>query len=279
MDPEPESAGIISGAESIDLQEGSSHGVLLLHGFGDTPQTLSLLARDLHSAGYGVRAPLLPGHGRTVGSFVISRRSNWLAFARNELEMMQRRYAAVSVGGLSMGGALAAILTAQQKEISALILLAPYFDMPIDHRIAAASHWIWGPAAGVRGSRSPGSIRDPDERVKNLGYGVYSGRLLYELWRLAITARKSLRSIRAPTLLIQSRQDPRIAPEVATRAYAELGAAAKRMVWIDEGGHIITVDYGRSRVFSEVRDWLIAHMPSAGSADALRGVGGERSDS
>jgi hypothetical protein len=38
---------IIKGAETIDLQEGGSHGVLLLHGFGDTPQTLSLLARRL----------------------------------------------------------------------------------------------------------------------------------------------------------------------------------------------------------------------------------------
>lgn len=261
MNPTDRSAGIITGAETIDLQEESSHGVLLLHGFGDTPQTLGLLAHDLHAAGFGVRAPLLPGHGRTVESFIASRRSHWLRFADEELSMMQERYATVSVAGLSMGGALAAILAASHRDISALVLLAPYFDMPLDHRVAAALHWIWGKAAGARSSRSPRSILDPDEREKNLGYGVYSGRLLYELWRLATLARESLASITVPTLLIQSRNDPRIAPAVATRAYAALGAVRKRLVWTDDGGHIITVDYGRERVFNEVREWLMANAP------------------
>ncbi|MEO5579497.1 MAG: alpha/beta fold hydrolase [Gemmatimonadaceae bacterium] len=251
-------AGIITGAETVDLQGEGSHGVLLLHGFGDTPQTLGLLARDLHAAGFGVRAPLLPGHGRTVESFITSRRTHWLGFANAELLAMQERYAAVSVAGLSMGGALAAILAARHHDISALVLLAPYVDMPLDHRVAAASHWIWGKAAGARSSRSPRSILDPSEREKNLGYGVYSGRLLYELWKVAAQARVSLAAITVPTLLIQSRNDPRVAPGVAARAYSALGSVKKRLVWTDDGGHIITVDYGRERVFNEVRGWLTA---------------------
>jgi len=53
---------IIPGAYAIDLDRSGSRGVLLLHGFGDSPQTLWLLANDLHATGFGVRAPLLPGH-------------------------------------------------------------------------------------------------------------------------------------------------------------------------------------------------------------------------
>ena len=34
-----DTAAILRGAETTDLQEEGSHGVLLLHGFGDTPQT------------------------------------------------------------------------------------------------------------------------------------------------------------------------------------------------------------------------------------------------
>lgn len=254
-------AGIITGAETIDLPEESSHGVLLLHGFGDTPQTLGLLADDLHSAGLGVRAPLLPGHGRNVESFIASRRADWLRFADDELTLMQNRHASVSIAGLSMGGALATILAATRRDVSSLVLLAPYVDMPMDYRVAAASHWIWGKAAGACSSRSPRSILDPSEREKNLGYGVFSGRLLYELWRLATLARESLASIAVPTLLIQSRNDPRIAPAVATRAYGAIGAVRKKLVWTDDGGHIITVDYGRERVFSEVRDWIMTSAP------------------
>lgn len=262
MPPEPKiEAGTITGAESVDLQEGNSHGVLLLHGFGDTPQTLQLLAREIHAAGYDVRAPLLPGHGRSVRAFMASRREEWMACAREELSRMQSSHASVAVAGLSMGGALAAILAAQCPGIPSLVLMAPYLDMPVSHRIASASHWIWGGVAGPRTSRSPGSILDPAERAKNLGYGVYSGRLLYELWRLAAQARAALAAITSPTLLIQSRTDPRIAPEVAKRALAAIGTHDKKLVWVEGAGHIITVDYGRALVFGEVTAWIRQHTP------------------
>jgi len=256
-------AGTIAGAESIDLQEGNSHGVLLLHGFGDTPQTLQLLARELSAAGYDVRAPLLPGHGRSVQAFMASRREQWIACARDELSAMQASYETVAVAGLSMGGALAAILAAEHPEIPAIILLAPYFDMPVSHRIASASHWLWGRAAGPRPSRNPGSILDPSERARSLAYGVYTGRLLYELWRLAGRARASLSSIRSPTLLVQSRGDPRIAPIIAERAFAAIKTPEKKLVWIEGAGHVITVDYGRARVFTEVKTWLQKYSPAS----------------
>src|SRR5689334_25329875 len=90
-------AAIIKGAETIDLQEEGSHGVLLLHGFGDTPQTLSLLARRLAKNGYGVFAPLLPGHGRDMAAFQRARAEEWIEAAKQSLRRMRER---CPVGGL-----------------------------------------------------------------------------------------------------------------------------------------------------------------------------------
>jgi esterase/lipase len=112
--------------------------------------------------------------------------------------------------------------------------------------------------AGVRKSSSPRSILNPEERAKNLGYGVYSGRMLFELWKLAGAARASLSRITTPTLIVQSQNDPRISPEVAQSALGSIGTSDKKLVWV-EGGHIITVDYGREKVFEEVRSWIRAH--------------------
>src|SRR5438105_8248067 len=95
-----DSVAIIQGADTIDLQEGGSHGVLLLHGFGDTPQTLSLLARRIAKSGYGVLAPLLPGHGRDMAAFRRSRAEEWIDAARRSLLRMRERYAMVSIVGL-----------------------------------------------------------------------------------------------------------------------------------------------------------------------------------
>ena len=252
-------ADIVHGAETIDMQEGNSRGILLLHGFGDTPQTLRLLAEYLHGADYDVLAPLLPGHGRNVESFAGSRSADWTEFAREELKAMRASHESVALAGLSMGGALAAILAAEYHDTPSLVMMAPYMDMTLTHKIAAASYWLWG-ADTPRKSSNPGSIRDPAERVKNVGYGAYTPRLLHELSIVAAAARRALPRITSPALIVQSRTDPRIKPEVAEETLASLGSKEKRLVWIEGAGHIITVDYGREHVFLEVREWIDAHV-------------------
>ena len=257
---------ILKGAETIDLQEEGSHGVLLLHGFGDTPQTLSLLARRLSKSGYGVFAPLLPGHGRTMDAFRRSRAADWIDAARQSLARVRNRYNTVSVLGLSMGAALAVLLAAESSEIASLVLIAPYLGMPMRLRVAASTHWLWGTFAGELNARSPRSIRDPMEREKNLAYGAVTGRTLFELSRVVKRARQALPKVTAPTLVILSKEDPRVASSVGDFALNTLGARDKKLVWTEGAGHIITVDYGRERVFSEVERWLLAHDHSATAA-------------
>jgi carboxylesterase len=247
------------GAETIDLQEEGSHGVLLLHGFGDTPQTLSLLARRLAKSGYGVLVPLLPGHGRNMDAFRKSRADEWIDAARDSMAQMRDRYATVSLLGLSMGGALAVLVAAETSALASLVLIAPYLGMPTQLRIAAATHWLWGSFAGEINARNPRSVRDPIEREKNLAYGAVTGRTLFELSRVVKRAKSALPDVTAPTLVIMSREDPRVAPDVAEIAMKKLGAHDKKLVWTEGAGHIITVDYGRERVFSEVENWLRAH--------------------
>ena len=261
-----DSAGVIKGAETIDLQEGGSHGVLLLHGFGDTPQTLTLLARRLAKSGYGVFVPLLPGHGRTMQAFRRSRADDWIEAARESLYLMRARYATVSVVGLSMGGALAVIIASGASEIASVVLIAPYLGMPLPLRIAARTHWVWGALAGEINARNPRSIHDPIEREKNLAYGAVTGRALYELSKVVRKARKALPTVTAPTLVILSREDPRVATAVADIAMKEIGAHDKKLVLTEGAGHIITVDYGRERVFSEVEKWVRMHDGSATAA-------------
>jgi carboxylesterase len=263
-----DTAPIIRGAQAIDLQEEGSPGVLLLHGFGDTPQTLALLARKLHKSGYSLYAPLLPGHGRNMDSFGKSRAVEWIRAARSALEEMRRRNASVSIVGLSMGGALAVLLAAELDDVPALVLIAPYLGMPRVLRLAASTHWAWEKLVGEVNSRDPRSIRDPIEREKNLAYGTITGRTLFELAKVVKLARKSLRSVSAPTLIIQSREDPRCPPDVAKFALMALGAQEKKLIWTEGAGHIITVDYGREHVFTEVEHWLRAHT-DRGAATAV----------
>lgn len=261
-----DTGAIRSGAETIDLREEGSHGALLLHGFGDTPQTLSLLAKRLKSAGYGAYAPLLPGHGRNMEAFKKSGADEWAHAARSAFVEMRHRYRSVSVVGLSMGGALAVALTAEVREVSALVLIAPYIEMPRSFRAAASTHWLWGRFAGEISAQSPQSIHDPIEREKSLAYGTVTGSALYQLLKVVRRARKALPSVKAPTLLIQSRDDPRCSARGAEQAVKKLGAREKKLVWTEGAGHVITVDYGRERVYAEVISWLNTHARRGAAA-------------
>lgn len=241
--------------------------MLLLHGFGDTPQTFCYLAPVLNAAGFTVHAPLLPGHGRSVQAFDSSTCSEWLDAAREALRSLAAAHDGVGVAGLSMGGTLAVILAAESQDVRALALIAPYIAMPRRHVAAAALHRVWAPILGPMEGREV-SIQDPVERERNLGYGWITGRALHQLWILVRRARRDLARVTAPTLIIQSREDNRLSPAVAEYAHRMIGAATKRLVLTSGGGHIATVDRGRDAVISEVREWFSAHLAASLPATA-----------
>jgi carboxylesterase len=252
--------GIVVGAATIDLDTDGDRAVLMLHGFGDTPQTLGYLAEFLHAQGWTVRAPLLPGHGRSLHEFAASRAEDWIAFARAELEALRARYDTIAVVGLSMGGSLATILASESPDVRAVALLAPYLSMPTRLRRAAAIYPLLGAVAPFLRGGGERSIRDPAEAARNLAYGFTTPRLVYELSRIVARARAAAPKVAAPVLVVQSRQDNRIPPDAAERAFALFTAEERRLMWTEGNGHIITVDYGRQAIFTAVIDWLTTHV-------------------
>jgi carboxylesterase len=251
--------GVLVGAAGFTLEREGAPGVLLLHGGGDTPQTLRELGEYLHQRGFAVTAPLLPGHGRTVREF---QRVSFGEYRRTAEEAYDRLGAGrpwMGVVGLSMGGALAAVTVADRPATSALVLLAPYVELPGTLRLAAAVSWLAELFSPYFSAQDPRSVRDPAAAARGLAYGVFTPGALRALKRTAGAGAAALARIRTPTLIVQSRQDNRVAPAVAARALAALRADDKRLEWVSEGGHVITVDYGKARVFALTGDWLASH--------------------
>jgi esterase/lipase len=78
---------------------------------------------------------------------------------------------------------------------------------------------------------------------------------------VVIQAHQSLTHVRAPALVIQSRDDNRISRKNAAAAFARLGSAEKELVWTDGAGHVICVDFGREGVFELTASWLEKYRP------------------
>ena len=56
---------IMKEAEPIFLK-GGENACLLIHGLTGSPSEMAYLAERLNTAGYTVKAPLLPGHGTDI---------------------------------------------------------------------------------------------------------------------------------------------------------------------------------------------------------------------
>lgn len=252
-------SGIIPGAEPIDLRASATHAALLIHGFGDTPQTVRQLAQYLHDVhGWTVRAPLLPGHGRTLAAFDAKGSAAWRAALQKEYDALRATYPTVVLVGLSMGGALATLLAAADPALPALVLLAPYLTPPANaQRLAPLADLINLAVPYLKGGDKERSIFDPAARAQALGYGAAPPKRVRDLVAVAHDARFAAGDVRAPTLMMHSRTDYRI-PAALAEGHPALftHAAVCEQVWVEGCGHVITIDFCRETVWATTAAWL-----------------------
>ena len=255
----PGADGVVPGAEGFTLEGTNGRALLLLHGFGDTPQTLRYLAGRLHAEGYTVRAPLLPGHGRGLRDFASASADDYLRTTRDELARLRKSAAWVGLIGLSMGGAIAARLAAECRDVRVLCLLAPYLTPPRRVALVARMAPLWSLVRPYLGGRAgDASVHDPIAREASFAYGVFPPRAVRALCATAAAGRRALPSITVPTLVVYSREDNRIPFALAKTATAGLAGPTERQ-WVTGCGHVITVDYCRDVVATFVLDFLARH--------------------
>ena len=96
---------VLPGAEPY-AHDGGDIGVLLVHGYTSTPQSMRGWAEHFAGASYTVRLPRLPGHGTRWQDVNQTRWQDWYAEVDRAFGELRTRCAQVFVAGLSMGGLL-----------------------------------------------------------------------------------------------------------------------------------------------------------------------------
>ncbi len=250
--------------------DGGPVGVLLIHGFTGDPWEVRGLGDALHAKGYTVYAPLLPGHGAKPEALEGVTWPQWLAAALHAYDYLAGRCERVYIGGFSMGGALA-ILVTQERQPTALVLMSTPMGMgswllsllPLAKTIFP---W-WYPmmAADLNdpqlrqrlGIVLPGiDLEDPVARKGMVREMRMPTAAMDELFKVLKRARDHTPYVMVPTLVMQGLQDRVVPPRDANVLYGLLGSPDKRLLTFERSGHILVNDVEREAVWDAFANFL-----------------------
>ena len=243
---------IIEGAETFLLEGNNGKAVLLLHGYTGTTAEMRPLGNHLHSLGYTVLCPRLPGHGTSVEDLKETVASQWVAAAKLGYAILAKQYSKIYVAGLSMGGLLAIVIAATEKVERAAFLATPIFlqdkRAPFLPILRYFIHYL------------PKHKRNYHEMQKYCqAYDRMPTKPLTSLFALIKACKKELvQKITVPCLVLQSTIEHTVEPKSAQYIYDNLGTPkeAKKLVWLEKSGHILTLDAEHEKVFQTVADFF-----------------------
>jgi len=244
--------------------EGNDIGVLVVHGFTGSTQSMRYLGEQLHRRfGFTVVAPRLPGHGTSPDDMATTGYLDWLGEAERALRELSARKRMVCITGLSMGGTLTLNLAARCPELVAAI--AP---------IAPAAGIMNDGFAGVltmrpSPERIPGigsDIKAPG--VKELAYAEVPVPCMREVTVLISITRDLLHRIVCPALVIHGREDHIVPPANAMAVVNTIRSDDVRLLWLNNSYHVATLDNDRDLIVDRVGAFF-AEVGAAASAERL----------
>ena len=228
---------VLPGAEPYS-HDGGDIGVLVVHGYTGTPQSMRPWAEHLAAAGYTVRLPLLPGHGTRWQELNRTRWQDWYAEVERAFAELRSRCTQVFVAGLSMGALLATKLALDHgPRVSGLIVINPIYLH--DNRLLPLL-----PMLRYVVPSFPGIVNDVKMvgGVPELGYDRNPLQAMHSQTLLWADVKRDLAEITQPVLLMHSRVDNTV--PVASSAYflAHISSTDVTEIWLETSYHVATLD-------------------------------------
>jgi carboxylesterase len=250
--PEDNEIELMPGAEPLSI-DGGPNGVLVVHGFSGTPQSMRALAEAFGAAGFAVELPRLPGHGTSVDDMATTTFADWLESAEQAYRELAARSDHVVVAGLSMGAMLAARLAVRHPEIAGLVVINGVFAPPPDAAVRDGLEQAI--AAGVARIPGPGNdVADPSQT--ELAYAEVPPAALLSLLDALDQLHGELPLIGCPSLVITSDQDHVVPPGSSDIFAASVGGPVEKMR-LGRSFHVATLDYERTDLEARAVEFAI----------------------
>ncbi len=232
--------------------EGGEPGALLIHGYLTSPQEMRPLGAYLHGAGMTVHGIRLRGHGTRPEDLEGVTWRDWVEDVRAGLARLRATCRRVSLVGLSLGGALALHVAAEEEVERVVAFSAP--DDELAHRLPLV---LVEPLSNLLEyvPKIGSDMRDLKARAAHFTYDRIPLHSAREIAELLQALEEDLPCIEAPTLLVQARHD-HVVPLGASRRIAAALNGPHKVVTLENGGHTVVLDLDREEAWEAARAWL-----------------------
>ncbi len=262
-------------------QGSSDHAVILLPGLCGSALEMGAIPRLLQQSNISYVIPKIPGYSAHT---TLTNYPDWIEHVDLLCNELQETHDSLSILGLSMGATLALSVAARNQNLQSLCLLSPVlmFDgwsIPWYHpflsllfKIGFRSwHYKEKEPFGVKNKDLRRHIRKAVEAnsVSELGAAHLPAKHLYQSLQLSKDAKNSLGEIKVDTLIMHAIDDETASPKNADFILSKISSESRRVIWLGNSYHMITVDNEREIVANEVINFLKLSIEKSNLAASL----------
>lgn len=245
---------IIPTAEPFYIPGGPT-GCLLVHGYTGTPKEMRWMGEYLGQLGYSVLGIRLFAHATSIDDIPRARWEDWFASLEDGWHLLKGVTKQIWLIGLSAGAVLS-LLAAARMPVMGVIAISPLFELPADPRLRFIKLFSYLQPYLKKG---PPDWHDLEAAQSHVSYDRYPSIGFGELNELLSYMRIALPEIKVPVLLIHSRQDHSVPIENTQQIYNHLGSEEKRILFVENSGHVITREPEKEQVFQAAAEFIEQH--------------------
>ncbi len=242
--------------------------IILIPGLNGSGLELGQLPHFLQTNGHDILVPEIEGYlyGSPPGKF-----NSWLSQLDNLIDLQSQDYDSIHLGGISMGATLALAIASQRSDVGNLILMSPVlkydgWSVPW-YRPLLDFFYMLGVRNWKYAERQPYGVKNAELRrrigekfktseVSAVGAATITARHLHEAKGLMSFAQSYLHNINNRLLIIQSVEDDTCSVWSAREILRFTQSELRRVIWLGNSYHIVTIDNEREIVLNEVLRFL-----------------------
>jgi carboxylesterase len=255
---ERDTDGVRAGCQDYTVGEGST-ALLWIHGFNDCPAAWQSLAPELAARGFTCRVMRLPGFALPTEEYARTTRERWRAAVAREVEKLARTHDRVGIVAHSLGGAIAVDhVLGHPRSVEGIALLAPLIRVSGERSpLVRPRHWhSFGTRTlfftSVLETPFPVDAISPEAVAYDKRTRFTPREVLDELYALIDEIDGRGDDVCVPVLLALGNHDEVIDGAAAERFFESCPDPGKRLVRLDEAGHMLPLDEGRELLADEI---------------------------